>query len=295
MSLENKIKKVAKAFEGKLGVAVKHLGTGEEAFVNGNDLFPTASVFKVPVIVELYRQVESGRIRLNRKITLKEYDKVPGSGVLRELNPGLMITVQDLATLMIIISDNTATDIIFNLVGKENINKTLRKLGLEKTKVVANCRDLLFGLYGLDDINPEERTIELFRRRTRSRSFNPNSWTLRVENNNVTTPREMLRLLEMIESGEAASQASCNAIIETMKKCQTDNCRIPKYLPRNKVEMARKTGNLPGIRPDVGIIYLLDKGECYILCCFTMDAADDYAAEEAIAAVSKLVYDHFTA
>jgi len=89
MSLSELIREPVEAFDGKLGVSVKHLGTGEAASLNGDELFPTASVFKVPVIVELYRQVDAGAISLDEKVTLLERDKVPGSGILRELGEGL--------------------------------------------------------------------------------------------------------------------------------------------------------------------------------------------------------------
>ena len=119
---------------------------GEAASLNGDELFPTASVFKVPVIVELYRQVEAGAVSLEEELALREEDKVPGSGILQELSPGLMVTLRDLVSLMMIVSDNTATDLLIEKVGMENVNATLRRLGLKRTTVVADCRDILFDL-----------------------------------------------------------------------------------------------------------------------------------------------------
>ena len=110
----------------------------------------------------------------------------------------------------------------------------------------------------------------------------------------MTTPNEMLRLLEIVVEGEAAGRESCDAILETMSRCQTGGYRISKCLPGEKVEVANKTGSLPGVRNDVGVVTLLDRGERYILSCFTKEAADDFEAEEVIAKVSKNVYDHFT-
>ena len=145
-----------------IGVAVKHLGTGEEASFNGDELFPMASVFKVPVIVELYKQVEAGRLSLDDKIMLKEADKVPGSGILRELSEGLGVTIKDLSRLMMILSDNTATDLIVERVGEDNVNATMKGLGLNKTIVVADCRDLLFDLVGANDLPEEEKTLSRY-------------------------------------------------------------------------------------------------------------------------------------
>jgi len=293
MKLNERIEELSEGFEGRLGVAVKHLNKGETASVNGDELFPTASVFKVPVIVELYRQVEAHLLSLDETIILRGEDKLPGTGILRELSPGLPVSLRDLAALMMIVSDNTATDLVVEKVGMENINATLRQLGLERTVVVADCRDILFDLVGLNDLPDEEKTISLFEAKVRETGFG-GSWSLGVEENDVTTPNEMLRLLELIVNGKAASRHSCDAILETMRRCQTGDYRISKYLPRVGVDVAHKTGSLPGIRNDAGIVTLLDSGDRYILSCFTKKAVDNFEAEETIAQVSTSVYDHFT-
>ncbi len=293
MVLVERIREAAEAFDGVLGVSVRHLGTGEEASVNGDELFPTASVFKVPVLVELYRQVDSGRMDLDEKIFLLEKDMVPGSGILKELSEGLVLSVGDLINLMMILSDNTATDIITEKVGLENVKAMLGSLGFEKTKIVADCRDILFDLVGLNDVPDEEKTMELYREAA-SASLGRGSWSLGVEGNDVTTPDEMTRLLGMIAEGEAASRGSCDAILEIMGRCQTGGYRLPKYLPSGAVKIAHKTGSLPGIRNDCGVVTLKESGESYVISCFTKGAGDVYGAEEAIAKASKNVYDYFT-
>jgi len=293
MTLLERIREAAEGFEGVLGVSVKHLGTGESASLNGDEPFPTASVFKVPVIVALYGMVDAGTASLDEKTVLREGNKVPGSGILKELSPGLEIALRDLVTLMMIVSDNTATDLVTQRVGLENVNSTLRRLGLERTRVVADCRDILFDLIDLDDLPEEEKTLAMFEERAHVTTLG-GSWSLGVDENDVTTPNEMLRLLEMIVGGEAASRESCDAILDTMRRCQTGGYRIGKYLPREKVEIAHKTGSIPGVRNDASVVTLLDSGERYILACFTKEATDGYAAEEAIARGSKGVYAHFT-
>jgi beta-lactamase class A len=103
----------------------------------------------------------------------------------------------------------------------------------------------------------------------------------------------MLRLFEYIVNGIAASPESCQAILDIMAKCQTGGYRIPKYLPLKNLLLQRKTGSLSGIRNDVGVITIKETGERYILSCFTMDAENNYEAEEAIAKVSQAVYEYF--
>ena len=294
MALYDEIVKETFGFEKVIGVAVKHLGIEEEeASFNGDELFPTASVFKVPVIVELYRQTEAGRLRLDDKIALKEAEKVPGSGILKELSDGLEVTIRDLSRLMMILSDNTATDMILERVGKDNVNATMRRLGLNKTAVVADCRDMLFDLVGANDLPEEEKTLNRYLQLAKE-GTNKGSWSLRTDRNDVTTPLELNRLLGLIVEGKVAGRASCDAILSTMEKCQTGEYRVPKYLPAERVKMNRKTGSLPGIRNDVGIITILATGDKYCISCFTKGAPDVFAAEEAIARISRNVYQYFT-
>jgi len=139
LSLKDEIIEITHGLEGTIGIAVKHLQTGEEVLVEGDTLFPTASVFKLPLLVELYRQVEEGHISLDQRLVMTEEAKVPGSGILRELSPGLEMKVRDYITLMMMLSDNTATDMLLDLVGIENVDKNLRRMGFDKTRVVASC------------------------------------------------------------------------------------------------------------------------------------------------------------
>jgi beta-lactamase class A len=279
-------------FGGVYAFSVKHLGTGEAASVNGEEVLPTASVFKVPLVVELYRQVERGEVDLDKPYILRDADKVPGSGVLRELSEGLELTLSDLVTLMMIVSDNTATDVILGLVGMERVNSAMRGLGLEKTLVAASCRDIIFDGVGGFDLLDEERTLARYDElaaETRRRG----GFTAKTRNN-VSTADEMTRLLGLIAEGGAAGKASCDAIMGLMAKCQTGEARIAKYLPRDVVRVCHKEGTRLRLRNDVGIVTLLGSGERYVLSCFTNDVRDVNAAEEAIASVSRNVYDYFT-
>jgi beta-lactamase class A len=292
MTLLEILAKEASGFGKTLGVAVKHLGTGESAAVNGDELYPTASVFKVPVIIELFNRVELGMIDLDERVMLIEDTKVPGSGILKELEEGLEVTFRDLMRMMMILSDNTATDMILERVGIENVNQRMRSLGLKHTVIVGGCRDLLFDLVGGNDLPAAKRTVITWNEMAKN-GANKGTWSLDIEHNNVTTPNETNQLLELIVKGQVASPSSCAEILSIMDKCQTGEYRIPKYLPVERVKMTRKTGSLPGIRNDIGIITIKDTNEQYTISCFTKSVLDVYSAEEAIAKTSKAVYDYF--
>ncbi|MEW6723437.1 MAG: serine hydrolase [Bacillota bacterium] len=107
MKLVDRIRDIAAQASGRLGVAIQHLGTGETVLVEANEFYPMASVFKIPVLVELMRQVESGRIRLEDRVVLTDEMRSPGSGVMSHLDAGASLTVKDLAMPMTIVSDNT--------------------------------------------------------------------------------------------------------------------------------------------------------------------------------------------
>lgn len=293
MSLKDGLSEVSEGFDGVLGVSIKHLGTGENTGTKGRTLFPTASVFKVPVIVEYFRQVDADKLDPNEVHYLTDADKVPGSGILKELTEGMPVSYRDLLHLMMMVSDNTATDLIASKVGFDNVNAAMRELGLKKTAVTKYCREILFDLVGINDLGIKEMTLDIFKEAAEFGDYT-GSWSLGVEDNDVSTPDDMTKLLGWIVEGKAASRKSCNEILTIMGKCQTGTYRIPKYLPGKAVVLQRKTGSLPGIRNDVGVVTIKATGEKYAITCFTKEANDVYAAEEAIAQVSLKAYDYFT-
>ena len=146
----NTVESAIAAVPAVTGMAAKHLDTGQELAHQADDLYFTASTFKVPILIELYRQVDMGIIDPSARLGLTDADRSPGSGVLKELASGLRPTVRDLATLMIIVSDNTATDMLYDLVGRDRLNDTMRDLGLHQTSLPMSCKDLLNSMYGVE-------------------------------------------------------------------------------------------------------------------------------------------------
>ena len=148
-TLEEGIRAVVAKSHGVWGVSVRHVERHESAGVRENDRFLMASVFKVPILVELFHQVSQGKIALEERVEWKDPGRYFGSAVLQAMRPGLNPTIHDLATLMIIVSDNAATDQLLTRVGKANVNARLRALGLTRTSVDAGTREHTLEAFGL--------------------------------------------------------------------------------------------------------------------------------------------------
>ena len=273
---------------GVVGVAAKHLETGERIDYNADTVFFTASTLKVPLLVELYRQVDAGIIDVNQRIDLTDDLRVPGSGVLKELSSGLQPTVHDLALLMIIISDNTATDILYNRVGGDNINNTMQRLGLTHTHIPMTCRELLYSITGLDVKNPAH-TYQAASDRLRKREFVLEGDGFSEDKSDVSSPNDMCCLLELIYAGNALSTQSREAVLDILKRQQLSTV-IPHALPAGTV-VAHKTGSYQSVRCDVGIVFSPTGPYSVAIMAKQMTGGDRLSVDTGLAAVSKAVYD----
>lgn len=275
---------------GVVGVAAKHLKTGKRFSHNAEAVFFTASTLKVPLLVELYRQVDAGIIDMNERIDLTDALRVPGSGVLKELASGLQPTVHDLAMLMIIISDNTATDILYNRVGGDNINNTMQQLGLTHTHIPMPCRELLYGITGLEVENPAH-TYQLASNRLKNREFVLEGDGFSEDKSDVSSPNDMCRLLELIYDGDILSSRSREAVLDILKRQQLSTV-IPHALPAGTV-VAHKTGSYHTVRCDVGIVFSPTGPYTVAIMAKQMTGGDRLSVDASLAAISKAVYDEF--
>lgn len=292
MSLQEKIETYISSLPASFGISIKHLGTREEANVQADRYFQVASVFKVPILATLYEAAYNGEIDLNERVVLLQEDRVPGSGVFQEMAPGIVPTIKDLATLMIIVSDNLATDKLLKLLGKERVEQKMRDIGLDQIFIRHSCWELLSLSAG---IPPQEYSEEMFTEiiDTLIRgNYDPESTVFTEEtDNNVSTPRDMSRLMEQIALGEFVSE-ECSAAIRDVLFRQQYTQRIPGLLPRGK-KVANKTGSLGTYYNDTGIVYLPEgKGE-YVITVFSYGENLDYEGNEPIARISRIAYDHF--
>jgi beta-lactamase class A len=294
LALRERLEQIAAKLDGTLGLAVRVLKTGEEFRINDQELFPLASVFKVPLLVELFRQMEQGRFNLETRLPLRAEDQSPGSGVLKEFRPGTALTIWDLAVLMIIVSDNTATDMLYGQIdGANTITPTMRSLGLQNIAVPFDCKGLLNDCVGLDAADRSPATIEEARRRLKEGAFDFSSVAFQCTlENNCTTPADLMELFTLIEKRAVVSPAACDQMIDILLRQQL-NQRIPLLLPQ-PFKVAHKTGTVGTSRNDAGIIYL-PNGDPVILCAFTkdVDPANWQAGDTAIAEAALAVYEAY--
>ena len=267
------------------GMAAKHLDTGQELAHQADDLYFTASTFKVPILVELYRQVDMGIVDPSARLELSDSDRSPGSGVLKELAGGLRPTVRDLATLMIIVSDNTATDMLYDLVDRDRLNDTMRDLGLHQTSLPMSCKDLLNSMYGVDTDDVFEGIRQVADALAHGRVV-AGSDGLSEQRSDVSSPRDMVRLLEMLYRGDLLSETSTAAVLDILERQQAVTI-IPYGLPPG-ARTAHKTGGVTGVRCDVGIVFA--PSGPYAIALMAKHVIDTKAIDRALAAVSKAIY-----
>jgi beta-lactamase class A len=277
-----RVREVAERFSGDLGVFAKHLGTGETVAWNADARFPTASVIKVAIMVEAFDQISRGALAADGMVRVRDAAKVGGSGVARELHDGAELTVRDLIRLMIVVSDNTATNLLLERVGVASVNARLAAYGLKDTRLFRPT----FGKRA--EVDPElEREFGL----------------------GMSTPREMASLLEMIATGRAVNR-SASAEMCAILEAQQDGRMLPRRLPFEirEIVVGNKTGTdeekLPDVsgtrghvRADVGIVRV--DGVTYVVAIFARRVKDrswmaDNAALVAGAEISRIIFDRFT-
>jgi beta-lactamase class A len=264
---------MAKAHQGKVAIAVKHLGTGESYVLNGDVPMPTASLCKFPVLIEVYQQVAEGKVKLDDPIKVRNEDIVPGSGVLKYLfDPDTTITLREASKLMIGVSDNTATNLVLDKIGIGSTAKRMEAMGYPNT-----------GIY-----SKSFRGSTTSVNRERTRKFGLGS----------TTANDMVSLLEKCNRGEIVSKDASKEIIATLRLAQ-DTERMTRFLVDTKgVSVAHKPGAVDNAKTDAGILFF-EKGPV-ALCILTNENKDvGYAIDNAgnvfIGKVTKAVYDYFNA
>jgi beta-lactamase class A len=216
-----------RGFRAKVNVYAKNIDTGRAFSYLGDARVRTASTIKVPVLAAAFAAVAEGKVTWDDRVVLRDEDKVAGAGILPELSAGDSFTLRGLSHLMIVLSDNTATNLMLDHFPGDFVNDWADSMGMPNTRVLRK----------IGGASPSKAAYE------------PKNAPYGL---GVSTPREMVTLLEKIELGQIVSPEASKEIIAILKR-QQDRNGIPRKL--SGVDIANKTGALDHLRSDVGIVY----------------------------------------
>lgn len=298
--LEREFARIAASSDGKVGVAAVHLGTGESAYLNPGEPYPMASTYKVAIAAKLLQRVDAGELTLGQMADIKPGDLSPGSGMMsqRLTKPGVQLSIANLLDLMLVISDNSATDKCLELAGgKDAVNVRLAELGVRGVRVDRSTRQLIADYLGLKKLPPREiSNLEEFGKLNEEnddKSREKAAKKFAKDPQDTATPEGMARLLQEIWAGDALSIASTQLMKDTMTACETGLLRIRGMLPPG-TPVADKTGTIGGATNDVGVITLPDGGGEVAIVVFVKDSERPVAdREKVIAQVSRAAHDYF--
>jgi beta-lactamase class A len=297
--LQQQIQNIRQHFPGDMAVYMKNLQTGEEIALDADSTYETFSVIKIPIMAEVFHQAGAGKFSLDERITLKSGDQRLPSGVLYTLQPGLNPSIRDLLTLMIIISDNVATDLLADKVTRPSVTRYMHELGLKNTSI--EFSDLDWDRQWLSSLDSSyknaagDKTLQ-FPFDKYSEAQVQHAFGETIYNAGIyfghSTARELGRLFEMIQQKKLVSPAASEWMLATLEKQQVNN-RFPKYL--RDVTIAHKTGDgQPFIANDAGI--LLIKNQPIVLVVLTgHHRGETEPLHDAVARVAALVGQHYGA
>ena len=270
--LQSSIETITRSVNANWGIYVKSLETNEEVAINADRQMETMSTIKIPLMIEALEQIKAGKFKLTDKYTFVQADSQPGTGTIQRLDPGAVMTVKDLITMMIIVSDNTATEVLFRMVGgPDAVNARMNALGLKNTRAM-NIPSKWF-----PQLRGAASTEQFYR--DAKYPFG------------LSTPREMGQLLEMMERGTLVDKPSSDLMLQIMRS-QLYRTRIPRYVSGYRIP--HKTGDfLPYVGDDVGVLEA--QGRTIVISVFTGNHfGSGEILENAIGLVAKEVADYFT-
>jgi beta-lactamase class A len=254
--VESGIRDVDRDLNGVMGVAILDLTNGRQMLLHPDDIFPQASSIKIAVLAELYRQAGLGKLKLADLYTVNQSDLVADSDIMGGLTPGVTrVTLRDLATMMIAVSDNSAANILIDRVGMDNVNAMLSGLGLKNTRLRRKMMD----------VNAAQQGRE-----------------------NISTPREMMTLLEAIYRGKLFNQELTSDFLKMLATHKDSPIR--KAVP-DAIVSADKPGELEAVRADSGIVFAQKRP--FVICVMTTYLKDEAGGEAAIRKVAAAAYDYF--
>jgi beta-lactamase class A len=301
-ALQAEIERIAKNAGGSVAVAVRHIETGREVHFNRGQRSPMGSTFKIPLAVQLLTLVDEGKLSLDKVIALRPNDLRPGSGTLvksyEQANPDY--SVRRLLELMMIVSDNSATDVLWNEVGgSAAIMARLRALGVEGFSVDRPTYMLIAASVGLEPPPESDATPARFREMMRGMSQSRRDAAraaMAKDPRDTATPEALVDLLVKIWRHEALSPAQTTVLLDIMSRIRTGSMRLAGLLPKG-TRVPRKSGTLAGIViNDAGIITLPGSAGHVAIAVMVRESQNTPEVQNrAIAEIGRAVYDYFAA
>jgi beta-lactamase class A len=260
--LEATIRQVSQELDGTMGVAIMDLTDGRTFLQNPNHVFAQASSIKVAVLAELYRQQQqsdegmAGKARLGDLYTMDGRDLVADSAIMGGLTPGVTrVTNRDLAVFLVAVSDNSATNVLIDRVGMQNVNALLDSLGLHQTRLQRKMMDVKAAQEGRE---------------------------------NISTPSEMMTLLAALYQNKVLNKELTKDFFKVLGTPKESD--IPRYIP-DDVVCANKPGELAGVRNDVGIVFVPNRP--FVIVVMTAYLKRERDGDDAIARIAGAAYDYF--
>jgi len=252
---EANLREIAAGSRGVLGLVAVDLTSGERFAINEDFVFPQGSAIKVPVLIEVYKQAGEGKFKLTDRLPVTRAIQVGGDGVLQHFGDATPeLSIGDVSALMIALSDNTAANILIELVGRESVNATLASLGFAKTRLQRKMMDLE---------------------------------ALARSEDNLSTPAEAARLMELLYRCEILTRTACDDILSLLKQAQ--GSELKKALPAG-VPVAAKFGAIPGVRTEWAVVLLEQRP--YVVAVMESYSPKDEAGR-AFGEISRVLYDYF--
>ncbi len=298
--LEREIARLATLSGGRVGVAAVHLETGRATYLNADEWFPMASTYKVPIAAQLLHRVDRGEVRLDEMVELEAVDLHPGSGTLSRLfdDPGVALSRRNLLELMLLISDNSATDLSLDAAGGgQAVTARMREIGIDGITVDRPTVELIadwIGVEGLPaggDVTPA--AFADLRRRVSEAERERAAAAFDEDGRDSATPRGMAQLLTAIWKKEILSAEGSDLLLDIMRRCLTGAGRIRGFLTPD-TEVFHKTGTIGRTTNDVGIVTLPEDAGHVITVVFVKQSTLPVPERErVIAHIARAVHDYF--